>query len=116
MVSCSNDVYRCTHNVSERYADRCSIDERCKTKMFCFWRDIMSLVGYLTLLCFSTLFYFSSLSFIGGLQKWCRCIGCTHNIGERNVVPMREVKLKFPAFGGISYIWWTSYVFLERNK
>ena len=114
MVGCSNGVYGCTHNVSERYADRCSTDERCKTKMFCFWRDIMSLVGDLTLLCFSALFYFSSLSFIGGLQKWC--IGCTHNIGERNVVPMREVKLKFPAFKGISCIWWRSYAFLERNK
>ena len=37
----------------------CSIDERGKTKMFCFWRDIMSLVGDLTLLCFSTFFCFS---------------------------------------------------------
>ena len=32
--------------------------------------------------------------------------GCTHSVGERDVVPMREVKLKFSAFGGISCLWW----------
>ena len=104
MVGCSNGVQGRTHNVGERYVDRCSINERGKTKMFCFQRDIMSLVGDLTLLCFST-FFFASLNSIllvgyrDGVQE------CTHSVGESDVVSMREVKLKFYAFGGISYLW-----------
>ena len=74
----------------------------------CLWWGI--LLFFVSLLFFASLHSILLVGYKDGVQ------GCTYSVGERDVIPMREVKLKLYAFGGISCLWWGSYVFLKGNK
>ena len=77
-----------------------------EVKLKCFVFGEISCLWWGILLFYVSLLFSASLNSVLLVGYRDGVYGCTHSVGERDVVPMREVKLKFSAFGGISCLWW----------